>query len=324
MSATVKNSFSRSNSEKPCTIIRDKKTKAAVLQVNIGLPWKLYAGDSIDTINYSTPLLSGNSSGSFPIPVSNHQRSYFTFDAAGKLFSVAENHLPMTGGYNFRDLGGIKTKKGKSIVWGTLIRSDELRNLDKEDLEYLASIPLTSIIDFRSNNEINHAPDKLPASLKYYLPLSIMPGSLNIEEIEEALEKKVFAGANKFMLNVYEKFVTDEKIQQTYRQFFKYLENKDNLPLLFHCTAGKDRTGFATVLLLFALGVDEETIIEDYLSSGTYLQGKYPEGVDIFTVKPEFLQAAVNKINADYTSIENYLKEVLQVDIGKLRRLYLE
>ena len=124
--------------------------------------------------------------------------------------------------------------------------------------------------------------------------------------------------------------VTDSACIHQYKEFFKLLQNGDDIPLMFHCSAGKDRTGMGAALVLSALGVDEQTILKDYLLSNTYLANKYaglksqyPTISSLFEVKPEFLQAGLDKIKKDHGSVENYLTKVLGVDIQKMREMYL-
>lgn len=108
------------------------------------------------------------------------------------------------------------------------------------------------------------------------------------------------------------------------------MQDEVNLPLVFHCTAGKDRTGMAAYLFLYSLGVDEETIFSNYLDSNKYLQGKYgtyiqayPALAPLLTVDRRFLEAGVKRIREEHGSVEKYLKEVVEVDIDKMRSIYL-
>lgn len=99
------------------SVITDKETKSASLEITIGGNWELYTGTSVETINFSNPILTGNGNGNFPIDVNDSIRSYFFLKTNIGTAILAERHLPMTGGYNFRDLGGFKTKEGKYVKW---------------------------------------------------------------------------------------------------------------------------------------------------------------------------------------------------------------
>ena len=181
-------------------------------------------------------------------------------------------HLPMEGGYNFRDLGGIKNLEGKYVRWGKIYRSDELKNLTDNDLKYLQEIPLLSIIDFRSEQEIKSAPDRVPNTVKKVYQFSITPGNLaNINNIQSLSKEELVT----LMQELNAMLVTENHIVEQYKKFFEVLHTEQEVPVIFHCTAGKDRTGMASALFLAALGVDEETIYENYLESNILLENKY-------------------------------------------------
>lgn len=309
-------------------IVRDKYTKEARLVIETEGGWQLYAGTSTDNINKEKPILSGNGSGEFPLNVSTSIRIYFELVYAKGAFVLADRHLPMEGGYNFRDLGGFRTKEGRYTKWGKLFRADELSNLKENDLKYLSSIPITSVIDFRAQAEARRFPDKLPPTVQFTYPIAIIPGNLSSEGIQTNLLKKNIDAHMKHMNRM---LVSDPNCVRSYRIFFAIVQNHLSAPLIFHCSAGKDRAGMAAALILFALGVDEETVVEDYLTSKIYLSdkyeafiAKYPRAESIFTVKRMFLQAGINQIKRDHGTIMNFLTKVLKVDIIKMRRLYLD
>ena len=309
-------------------IIRDKKTRATSLNIEIEGYWELYAGTSFDSIDKTTPILTGNGSGVFPLNVNKSIRIYFELITDNGTLLLAERHLPMVGGYNFRDLGGFRTKEGRYTKWGKLFRADELSGLTKEDLEYLSSIPITSVIDFRAQSEVKRSPDKLPHTVRFTYPIAITPGNLSSEGIQANLLSTNIDTQMKYMNRL---LVSDPPCVRAFRIFFAIVQNNLSAPLIFHCSAGKDRTGMAAALVLYSLGVDEQTIMEDYLASKIYLSdkydafiAKYPRAESIFTVKKMFLQAGINQIKRDHGSVMNYLTKELKVDIVKMRRLYLE
>lgn len=311
-------------------ITRDKQTKAASLTINKAENWKLYSGPVVDEINLTTPILSGQEAGTFPLNVPDSVRSYFLLQTDNSTAILAERHLPMTGGFNFRDLGGIKTKDGKYTKWGKILRSDDLHNLTPEDLQYLQSIPVVTIVDFRSEGEIQSAPDRVPSGATDY-PYSINPGNLNDAASGMAdISSLSKLNMDSIMMQINIMMVTQDESIRQYSKFIARLQDESQIPLLFHCTAGKDRTGLGAALTLFALGVDEERIMEDYLLSNQYIKEKYaqyiamyPEMESLFGVKKEFLGAALQQIKADHGSVENFLENVLNVDIAKMRSMYL-
>ena len=310
------------------SIVRDKNTKATFLNVETNGKWKLYSGNSVENIDLSEPLETGEGSGVFPLEkVSNTSRSYFQLVTNDSKMILSDTHLPMTGGYNFRDLGGVRTLDGRYVKWGKIFRSDDLNNLADKDLEYLAGIPLLSVVDFRSEAEIKVAPDKLPASVKDYYPLSITPGNLNSTADIAGFS---ISQIDSIMMSINEMLVSDQSCIDVYKELFRLLQEGDKIPLVYHCSAGKDRTGMATALIYLSLGVDEETVLKDYLMSNNYLSGKYasyiaerPNLKPLFEVKPSFLMAGINKIKKDHESVQNYLVNILGVDISKMKETYL-
>ncbi|MFV0536577.1 MAG: tyrosine-protein phosphatase [Dysgonomonas sp.] len=309
-------------------IVKDKKTKVTSLNIETEGYWELYAGPSFESIDKTAPILTGNGSGIFPVDVDKSIRVYFELITDKGSLLLAERHLPMVGGYNFRDLGGFRTKEGRYTKWGKLFRADELSNLTEEDLQYLSSIPITSVIDFRAQSEVKRSPDKLPHTVRFTYPIAITPGNLSSEGIQANLLSTNIDTQMKYMNRL---LVSDPPCVRAFRIFFAIVQNNLSAPLIFHCSAGKDRTGMAAALVLYSLGVDEQTIMEDYLSSKIYLSdkydafiAKYPRAESIFTVKKMFLQAGLNQIKRDHGSVMDYLTKVLKVDIVKMRRLYLE
>ena len=231
--------------------------------------------------------------------------------------------LPVTGAYNMRDLGGYQTIYGKHVKWKTLLRSDDLKGMTLEDLDYLSLLPLRTVIDFRGEAEKKIAPDHLPQTVSKYIPLPIKAGDLtdmahfNRNSLSVAMQ------------DVYAFIIRN--MQQIYKEFFHIISEKANAPLLFHCSAGKDRTGVAAALLLSALGVERETVMEDYMLSADPIQKKYefitqtyPEFKPLTTVKEEYLRVAFNVIDEEYGGIENYLVNNLEVNLENLQFLYTE
>lgn len=309
------------------SIVRNKDTKQADLSINVDGTWTLYAGKSTDAIDYSHSY-TGSGKGIFPLDVNDSIRSYFQLITDNGKAILAERHLPMAGGFNFRDLGGIKTKEGKYVKWGKFFRTDELSDLTDADLSYLKNIPIVSVVDFRTKSEIELKPDKLPVSVKKHYEMNISPGNLDLKGFD--LNQLAKLNIDSVMIAMNEALVTDSVIIDTYKQFFGLLQEESNLPLIFHCTAGKDRTGMGAALILFALGVDEATVMKDYLSSNIYLKDKYAKMIEerpflepMFTVKKEYLQTSIDLIKEKYGSVDNYLTNQLNVDIPKFREMYL-
>lgn len=307
-------------------VTRDKNTKKALLENNIPGKWAVYAGSSVDNIDFTSPVAEGEGTGTYALNVNDTSRSYFQIITPESKAILAERHLPMTGGYNFRDLGGYKTTNGKYVKWGKVFRSDDLHNLTDADLKYLSSIPLISIVDFRAAEEIEKAPDKLPASVRERYELSIAPGDLmSFERISD-----MSMPMDSLMREMNRLLVSDTTCIEQYRTYFKLLQNEEDVPLMFHCSAGKDRTGMGAALFLLSLGVDEDTVVKDYLLSNIYLGDKYtaiitqyPHMKPLMEVRADYLEAGIDEIKKRYGSVDNYLVKTLGVDLDKMKELYL-
>lgn len=231
--------------------------------------------------------------------------------------------LQLQGSYNTRGFGGYPAAGGKRIRRGLIYRSDTLSQLTPGDLDSLRALNIKTIVDFRTSEEIARAPNRAPQSVGRQINLDIEVG--NIIDLTRATSEngpKRMLAVNRVLVGRY---------QERYREFFSLIADSGNLPLLFNCSAGKDRTGVASALFLSALGVDRELIYHDYLLSAENIKSKYartvkknPEWAPMLTVKREYLEAAFDEIDSRYGGMENYLVNILNVDIETLRRIYLE
>jgi protein-tyrosine phosphatase len=246
---------------------------------------------------------------------------------------IAVLQIPLEGQSNFRDVGGYNTQDGKLIRQGLLFRSGDLSRLTPKDLAYLNTLGLVEIVDFRTAEESKQAPDRIPASVKAYESIPVAAGELNMDSLMNGAKNQPDK-LKKFLVEANQSFVDDSKPQ--FEEFFRILLSAKG-PLVFHCTAGKDRTGFATALFYEAMGVHRDIIVDDYMASSQFLRplqqsarhfakekGIDPMAFDpLLTVKPEYLEAAFDLIDKRYGGVEAYLKSELKVDVTKLRAKYL-
>lgn len=231
--------------------------------------------------------------------------------------------LPLKGAYNVRDLGGYPTVQQTRVKWDKLFRAGDLYQLTQADLDTLAQVSIKTYVDFRDKEEIALAPDKKPATLAYAFALPIFAANIL------GIHKTVAEQAPTLLVDLNKVFVRE--CQQEFKTFFQILQQQEHAPLLFHCSAGKDRTGFAAALVLGALGVDQNTLMQDYLLSNLYLKGKYDREVaanpilePLIVSKAAYLQAALDTINTEYGGMDHYLTQYLAVDLDKMRTLYTE
>ena len=237
----------------------------------------------------------------------------------------------MEGAPNFRDLGGYLSANGKQTVWRKIFRSQTLAHLNDSDVAKIKDMGIRTVIDFRGNDEVQQEPSRLPAGINV-IRLPIETGNLNdAADIMQLLMSGALDSAQcvDFMQTANRKFVTTFIPQ--YKAFFEILLQPGNYPLVFHCTAGKDRTGFAAALLLSALDVDWDTVMNDYLLTNHYLKSSLftsqaPEQAMsalclIGGVQPSYLNTAKDEIMNRYGSMDNYLRQELNVGNVEKKRL---
>ncbi len=257
---------------------------------------------------------------------------------------------------NTRDLGGIQTKTGKKIIKGKLIRSGNLCKANESDLDRLRN-SIELIVDFRTPKELIEKPDPVIDGINsIHLPImeELTDGITREKKAAESVIKKYVEdpeGARKYMINIYKNFVTEKLPLNNYSRFLGLLLEPREKAVLWHCTAGKDRAGFAAVIIQEILGVDRDTILKDYLYTNDCLKeeiklitlglmqkynidGKdikktlvFQEMIDyIFGAKEEYILGLYDKIKELYGSFEGFVRDGLGIQenhIKLLRKLYL-
>ncbi len=219
-----------------------------------------------------------------------------------KAKTMLPHSLGLSGVENARDLGGYRTADGKTVKKGVLLRTAALEHATADDIRILTKqYHLTQIIDFRTVKGAHKNPDpSINGVTETNLP------------IHTSIKEKQ-PGAN----SSYVDMVTNPKSISAYRQFFTVLLSHKNGAVLFHCAAGKDRTGIASILLLSALNVDQDTVIQDYLLSNEYDA----------SVEKEWAMTALHEINSRYGSMDAFLNRELGLtpeDRAKLKSMYLQ
>ncbi|WDF68649.1 tyrosine-protein phosphatase [Sphingobacterium oryzagri] len=233
----------------------------------------------------------------------------------------------LDGTVNFRDIGGYKTSDGKTVKWGKLYRADALDKLSDTDKVNLTDRKIAYVIDFRGNEEALKAPDLLPEQINY---VRLPAGSSNDSM------KSLFAEIKDGKKSMEKFYSNTNALVPRYKPFFQQLLSlPDSSALVYHCTAGKDRTGIATALVLYTLGVPKEQIIEDYLSTNYYrkdaneasIQHMMQMGLskeaatDIMGVQQSYLEATFAAIEQEYGSMQKFLAEGLGISDVEIARL---
>ena len=253
--------------------------------------------------------------------------------------------LPFTGAHNFRDLGGYKTEDKRTVKWGKIYRSDNLHSLTDEDLKYMKRLNIKSVVDFRSVEERENEPDRLnPGMTQVLLPIKFQPKELDDDSIKNLMKDLTFGDLDSSNLLRDFNIVIVEEFTDEYKNFFRHIIENNAEPLVFHCTAGKDRAGFASAMILTILGVPREKVIEDYLLTNTYVKDHVDDKMleielktffradtdnlrKINLVEERYIQAAFDTIDSKWGGMDRYISEALNLneeDILKLQDFYLE
>ena len=238
---------------------------------------------------------------------------------------------------NLRDLGGYMTRDSAIVVRGLVYRSNQLAPISPNDMDKLAQLGLKNDYDLRTEAERTLLPDQLPPGVDN-IWLNVLedhsgsgPAQL-LELLKNPKEANVSLGGGKIEAmfeESYREFVTLPSAKTAYRELFISLGERNKLPALFHCTTGKDRTGWAAAALLTLLDVPKKTVMEDYLRSNEYILPLYQKEIDTFTaeggessiihailgVKAEYLEAAFDEMLTKYGTIENYFSEAFGIDL---------
>ena len=286
--------------------------------------------------------------------------------------------LTFEGIKNIRELGGIKTRDGHKVKKGCFLKSGHLYRATDADLQKLRDdYQVKLIVDLRTEHERNVMPDPCikgvsdvwnPLYMENIQGLAFTRSDREILEDhlkalfivnQKADEKTEYAmndvrqmvmaddfDPDAYMARMYQKFVNNQIIQKQMKQFFALLMNNREGAILWHCSAGKDRTGMITALVLYALGVSKEDIIEDYMAS----QESSEDAVDLileklfpiaepgnaqyqaiarrlFAARECYIEAFFDAIEKDYISVDNYLQKALELHVDnyvRLKTLYLE
>jgi len=299
----------------------------------------------------------------FDFEYNKHQRVYFVIDfKQGEPIVVSHRILQIPGMYNFRDLGGYPTNDNRRVKWGLLYRGDHLFNLKDDGVKCVEELNIKTIIDFRSEKEIEESPNPVISTVTKQYNFSpegaaaMFAGVLQsnamlpardkknmIEQVKKALENNPNAAYDS-MVNQQQSFVSDEKGIEAFSSTLKVLA-ENGAPSFQHCRGGKDRTGYSAMLLLALLGVEQDYLVYDYMLTNRAREKKnqrYLENYRVqaqgneaiaqylfafFDVKEDYILTAINAINDHYGTVGNYARKILKLDdaqLEKLRDYYLE
>lgn len=237
--------------------------------------------------------------------------------------------------YNFRTVGNIKNTEGRTLKAGKFYRSGHLHQLKKRSFKEMQSLGIKEVIDLRNSKEISDKPDQLPDGIMYKKYSAFKDKGDQLTKAKKLVLKGKVNGsdADKRMIDFYREYITENP--EVIKKIITEILESDQ-PVLYHCTAGKDRTGITTALILTILKFDKETIYNDYLLSNNYreklvlkrlnlannLHFLYPK-MDVKVVEKlswveiAYLDAAFDEINKKYGSTDTYIQQVLGISADK-------
>ncbi|MFD9410992.1 tyrosine-protein phosphatase [Streptomyces sp. NPDC059989] len=246
---------------------------------------------------------------------------------------------PATTVANLRDLGGTPLSGGRTVRPGLLLRSGQLDRLDLDADPAVAALGLRTVIDFRTDVERADHPDRVPDGARMLvgdvladkMKAGRMPAAAQLKDLlsDPVVAEEHLGGGKAQALfgDVYRSFVNSASAQAAYRMLLTEAADPDAGPLLFHCTAGKDRTGWGATIILSLLGADDETLMAEYLSVNPAVKQAFAPMIEGFTaaggdpdialaligVFPAYLEAALEQVETRYGSMEKYVREGLGV-----------
>jgi protein-tyrosine phosphatase len=260
---------------------------------------------------------------------------------------MRDDHLlefPLQGSLNFRDIGGYRTRDGRTVKYGRVYRSGDLTSMTETDLDYLLNtLRIKTVCDLRNAEEIDASPRRFPEGAIRYLHLPVLRSAASQEDGRMA--RALFSGDMDKIDDAFGRTYTMmiDTAGESFGQALKALANPANLPAITHCTAGKDRTGVTVALLLALLGVPDPAIIADYsltnlahdrvFASATRNKSFSATGLlpqmlaPILIAKPQWIDRTLRHVRHVYGSVEHYVTAVggvTQDEIAALKANLLE
>ncbi|MFM9838980.1 MAG: tyrosine-protein phosphatase [Cyclobacteriaceae bacterium] len=246
-------------------------------------------------------------------------------------FYAAPRAIKLQGAANFRDIGGYKTTDGKQVKWGKMYRSADISKLTDADLQALSQLNIKMICDLRGEKESEAAPDKMIAGAERIL---LPAGSENVGGTNNYMKYMTTPQRADSMIRSF--YTRTDHLKAKYKPMFdQLLAVESDKALLFHCAGGKDRTGVGAAFILYALGVDEKTILKDYELTNEYLKDSREEFIKMFAKQgvpensarsmmaadPDYLKSTFDTISKKYGSMDKFLETEMELTAKKREEL---
>lgn len=301
--------------------------------------YSIYQGESLSSINWDSLIKTGKVD---QVELDKtYTRPYFAVvDSKADTTYVSLRKIPFEKVHNFRDIGGIVTKDNRVVNWGRFYRADALARVDDKEFEAFNNLGITKVYDLRSDHEVSQAPNNLPSGVNNIaFPIFNQVNAEYFKDMERKFKTGDFTvdDADQILVD------TNKDFASIYKERFAELMElilQDDTPIVYHCSAGKDRTGFTTALILSVLNVDRQTILDEYEMTNYYTQDSMDENIEkmaslatggntldkealrsLMGVKRLFLQAAFDTIDQNYGSMDNFIKQELNISDAQRKEL---
>jgi len=231
--------------------------------------------------------------------------------------------VPLENASNLRDLGGWPTADGRRVRTGLVFRAPALVGLSAADARAVAALGIRTVCDFRGVRESGHNPVLIDGARTHAkLPIEPSVGA-GLKDIMRTGAAKGHVGAEdmlELLREAYQAYALQSFAQ--YRAMFALLLSEDGLPLLMHCSAGKDRTGFGAALLLTALGVGWDDVLADYMATNRLWRREIASTLELpkatrdalLSAHATLLMSAFSAVNGAYGSVDAYLAQAIGLD----------